>query len=454
MSKIAGIYANGFGAPVAGVELVLTARATSAGVIMTTAAAQTTGADGSYSFDVLAGVYVVTASGAYLGVITVGTDSPDGTLNDYLAGYDPSALTPEIVQTVEELVKEAQEAAVAAAASKDEVNALINGLDTNNIPYKNKENIFSETNSFKGNVFLDKYAIFECPVEFNKKTTFFIDTYFKGVVNFNTALSNPPEFLTGASFYGGFTVFLDWKDRGCGGIGFRSGGADVGGIYPTYDDKKTHLVKNNTAEKLLLEFPSASLNGFKVKGSDGVEYTLYHSGNLPSSTGGGATIPLPGEPGSYVLASLSQSSSTKAGQALVTIGDTRYGSVLHPSGVVEDVTSATQFATIARDNTSTLAGTWACAGYAVYGLSLTLWQRIDTAELMTVPKLKAGYVPTVCVRNCRYADSTGGAINCEIQTTRGWLPFTASPNDSTEYGPKIYASAIAGDYGDVSEYAG
>lgn len=86
MTKIAGIYANGVGAPVPGVQLVLTARATSAGVMLGTTAAQATGTDGSYSFDVLAGVYVVTASGAYLGVITVGTDSQDGTLNSFLAG--------------------------------------------------------------------------------------------------------------------------------------------------------------------------------------------------------------------------------------------------------------------------------------------------------------------------------------------------------------------------------
>lgn len=86
MAKIAGIYANGFGAPVPGVQLVLTARVTSAGVMMGTAAEQITGADGSYSFDLLAGVYVVTASGIYLGVITVGPDSPDGTLNEYLNG--------------------------------------------------------------------------------------------------------------------------------------------------------------------------------------------------------------------------------------------------------------------------------------------------------------------------------------------------------------------------------
>lgn len=84
MTKIAGIYANGVGAPVPGVQLVLTARVTSAGVMMGTVAEQTTGADGSYSFDLLAGVYVVTASGVYLGVITINSDSVDGSLNDLL----------------------------------------------------------------------------------------------------------------------------------------------------------------------------------------------------------------------------------------------------------------------------------------------------------------------------------------------------------------------------------
>ncbi|EEB7838036.1 hypothetical protein CBJ37_21155 [Salmonella enterica subsp. enterica serovar Durham] len=84
MTKIAGIYANGFGAPVPGVQLVLTARTTSAGVMLGTTAMQATGADGSYSFDVLPGVYVVTASGVYLGVITINADSVDGSLNDFL----------------------------------------------------------------------------------------------------------------------------------------------------------------------------------------------------------------------------------------------------------------------------------------------------------------------------------------------------------------------------------
>lgn len=86
MTKISGVYLNGFGEPVAGVQLVLTARTTSVDVMLATTAQQVTGADGAYSFDVLNGVYVVTASGIYLGVITVGPDSPDGTLNEYLNG--------------------------------------------------------------------------------------------------------------------------------------------------------------------------------------------------------------------------------------------------------------------------------------------------------------------------------------------------------------------------------
>lgn len=115
MARISGIYANGFGEPVAGVSILLTARATSSGVVMTTMASQKTGSDGSYGFDLRAGVYVVTANGLYLGVITVSTGGPDGTLNDYLAAYNPAALTPAVVETVQGLVKEAQAAAIAAA---------------------------------------------------------------------------------------------------------------------------------------------------------------------------------------------------------------------------------------------------------------------------------------------------------------------------------------------------
>jgi hypothetical protein len=39
-----------------------------------------------------------------------------------------------------------------------------------------------------------------------------------------------------------------------------------------------------------------------------------------------------------------------------------------------------------------------------------------------------------------------GTIDVEINHPQlGWIPFTASPDDVTEYGPAIYAQAIQGD---------
>ena len=120
MAKISGVYCNGFGEPVAGVVLVLTTRATSAGVITATTATQTTSATGGYSLSVMPGVYVVNASGAYLGVINVYADSPDGTLNEYLTNFNADGLTPAAVQQLQELVKEAEKAAAAATTAATE----------------------------------------------------------------------------------------------------------------------------------------------------------------------------------------------------------------------------------------------------------------------------------------------------------------------------------------------
>jgi len=48
------------------------------------------------------------------------------------------------------------------------------------------------------------------------------------------------------------------------------------------------------------------------------------------------------------------------------------------------------------------------------------------------------------------AFNAAGTIDVEIAHPQfGWIPFTASPDDSTEYGPSIYAEAIQGD---VAEY--
>lgn len=103
-------------------------------------------------------------------------------------------------------------------------------------------------------------------------------------------------------------------------------------------------------------------------------------------------------------------------------------------------------------SSTTLAGTWAACSLALYGTGPSLWVRIDTPDLINsgTNLLRAGAGGRI--RNCRYANPEGTAIDCEVNTVRGWLPFTASRDDSTEWGPKIYAAAIAGNYGDVLGY--
>ncbi len=47
-------------------------------------------------------------------------------------------------------------------------------------------------------------------------------------------------------------------------------------------------------------------------------------------------------------------------------------------------------------------------------------------------------------RKAKY--NAAGTIDCEIDhPVFGWIPFTASPDDDTEYGPEIYGLALQGD---------
>ncbi|MBH0429209.1 prophage tail fiber N-terminal domain-containing protein [Salmonella enterica] len=319
MTKISGVYLNGFGEPVAGVRLVLAARATSASVITTTTAQQSTGMDGSYSFDMLSGVYVVTASGAYLGVINVCPDSPDGTLNDYLTNFSADEMTPAALAEIQELVKEARDAAAAAQSSA----------------------VAAETS-------------------------------------------------------------------------------------------KTAAAGSASAAEVSAGDAAASAAAAK------------ESADLANS------IKSPGDPGTYVFAATQTFGS---GTIYREFGGTMKGSALMPACVVEDQSGETNWGVIKNKSVHpAFSGTWSCCGVAANGYGVSLWLRIDTPELLST-KLRSGYRQQR-VRNCCYANASNSAIDCEIDTVQGWLPFTASPNDSTEYGPKIYAAAIAGDYGDVSEYAG
>jgi hypothetical protein len=52
-------------------------------------------------------------------------------------------------------------------------------------------------------------------------------------------------------------------------------------------------------------------------------------------------------------------------------------------------------------------------------------------------------------RNLKY--NYHGTIDMEIEhPVYGWIPFTASPNDTEKFGNELYAQAIAGDFGAIA----
>lgn len=55
------------------------------------------------------------------------------------------------------------------------------------------------------------------------------------------------------------------------------------------------------------------------------------------------------------------------------------------------------------------------------------------------------------VRNAVFNSS--GTIDCEIEHPEfGWIPFTASQDDTEALGRTIYAEAISGQHGDIAPY--
>lgn len=59
------------------------------------------------------------------------------------------------------------------------------------------------------------------------------------------------------------------------------------------------------------------------------------------------------------------------------------------------------------------------------------------------------------VRNPQWSNADSTAIDCEVefdQFSPEFLPFTAAPNDVTEYGPVIFQDCADGKYGPVAAY--
>ena len=57
------------------------------------------------------------------------------------------------------------------------------------------------------------------------------------------------------------------------------------------------------------------------------------------------------------------------------------------------------------------------------------------------------------IRNPRWADDDKTKIIIDCKLADGeTVPFVASPNDCTDYGPKIYQDCLDGKYGTISDY--
>ncbi len=58
------------------------------------------------------------------------------------------------------------------------------------------------------------------------------------------------------------------------------------------------------------------------------------------------------------------------------------------------------------------------------------------------------------VKNPQWVDLNHSAINCEVifeNIGADFIPFSANPNDSYEYGREIYARCLSGEFGIISE---
>ncbi|HCI29576.1 MAG TPA: hypothetical protein DE117_05310 [Fervidobacterium sp.] len=57
------------------------------------------------------------------------------------------------------------------------------------------------------------------------------------------------------------------------------------------------------------------------------------------------------------------------------------------------------------------------------------------------------------IQNPRWANSSHTLITVDFDLDGEAVSFVASPNDCTDYGPKIYQDCIDGKYGDIADFS-
>ncbi|EJG7296747.1 prophage tail fiber N-terminal domain-containing protein [Salmonella enterica] len=342
--KISGVLSAPTAEVCAGSEIQLKAVTTSNNIIINAESSYFVGQDGKYEFNVYPGrydVYIQFSAEApqKVGRIGVYEDSQPGTLEEYLLIDNGGYFKPEALIQFEKDCAAAAASAAAAKSSEDasadsasaaaasaaaakssedasagsasaaagsaaaaklsgdasadsasaaadsaaaakSSEALLGDIDPENIAYKDKENTFSAENTFKETVRFKKNAYF-----FNAQFDNYVRFYGDVDVNCNRIVFDTGAevaFKGGVEFQAGLTIGIGFDEAEFSGLNFYdlNWQAGFGGMYPAYK-ATTHLLKNTTATKLLLDFESADENALKFKGKDGIEQTLYHSGNLP-----------------------------------------------------------------------------------------------------------------------------------------------------------------------------
>lgn len=129
MTVLKGILKAPTGQLMANAYIVLFSKANTSVMIKGLKGEYQTNATGNYSFECPIGVYEVWTRSyqddiEYAGQIIIGSNDPDGPINNYLNKLDPGDLTPDIVRQVMELAAQAAQSAADAAASAEMVTQV------------------------------------------------------------------------------------------------------------------------------------------------------------------------------------------------------------------------------------------------------------------------------------------------------------------------------------------
>lgn len=129
MTVLKGILKSPTGQLMANAYIVLFSKANTSVMIKGLKGEYMTNATGNYSFECPIGAYEVWTRSyqddiEYAGQIIIGSNDPDGPINNYLNKLDPGDLTPDIVRQVMELAAQAAQSADEAAASAQMVNEV------------------------------------------------------------------------------------------------------------------------------------------------------------------------------------------------------------------------------------------------------------------------------------------------------------------------------------------